>query len=477
MAERFVAEPASVLGGAVDSSRGQARHAAKLADKPIAHAIPQLDGLRFTAAFFVMVAHSTFAVDKIPYNWLYFIWSFAGIGLSLFFVLSGFVIHYNYSATIGRPGGLGAFAIARFARLYPLYFVAVLYEIWRSQLLVPMLTGQATDKAITLLFVGTLTQSWWYGVVGQHNLIYQWWHMIAVAWSISTEIAMYMLYPLACIAMRRLKGPVSNFALIVLLAVGLLVYGCFCFGNKQPILDWYQSIFGIVAHEGGKGTNTASAFNHWVLVTSPLARFWQFMLGVVVANVYIRRREWNLPALYVPPGLAFCLLIGFSVLDAFYLGSRTVAIFGQYHAHHGVVSASIISWLCALTLYSFAAAPEAVTARFFGCVPMVMAGDATYASYLLHVPILHYVNANIMSLELAGLPFAQALPRGINLLATYAIIVVVSYCVYRVLEAPARRTIRRHFNGTAIAVLVGIQVGLFLIGVSLLTLAQRGALP
>ena len=43
--------------------------------------------------------------------------------MTLFFVLSGFVIHYNYAGLVtgGRLRGIGAFLWARFARLYPLF--------------------------------------------------------------------------------------------------------------------------------------------------------------------------------------------------------------------------------------------------------------------------------------------------------------------------------------------------------------------
>jgi hypothetical protein len=47
--------------------------------------------------------------------------------MTLFFVLSGFVIHYNYAASIERDGarGIANFFVARFARLYPLYIVVI----------------------------------------------------------------------------------------------------------------------------------------------------------------------------------------------------------------------------------------------------------------------------------------------------------------------------------------------------------------
>src|SRR5215203_4219419 len=52
-------------------------------------------------------------------------------GMSLFFVLSGFVIHYNYGMfrTDGLVAGGKKFFIARFARLYPLYFVVLILSV------------------------------------------------------------------------------------------------------------------------------------------------------------------------------------------------------------------------------------------------------------------------------------------------------------------------------------------------------------
>ena len=81
--------------------------------------LPALDGLRFMAAMLVAGGHyvSIFSQGKASGM----ITTLTGLGMTLFFVLSGFVIHYNYCGTIPKAGGIRAFAIARFARLYPLY--------------------------------------------------------------------------------------------------------------------------------------------------------------------------------------------------------------------------------------------------------------------------------------------------------------------------------------------------------------------
>ena len=94
--------------------------------------IPQLTGLRFVAAFSILFLH---AVDWcIPFtdtNLPIAIANWVGVyGMPLFFVLSGFVIHYNYALLFrDRPyaGASRNFFAARFARIYPLYFFFFLF--------------------------------------------------------------------------------------------------------------------------------------------------------------------------------------------------------------------------------------------------------------------------------------------------------------------------------------------------------------
>src|ERR1700688_722162 len=90
--------------------------------------IPSLDGLRGVAALNVMFAHGYWYIvllqqDQAADNaFARFMGSGAGVGMTLFFVLSGFVIHYNYCRTVpASTSGKIDFFIARFARLYPLF--------------------------------------------------------------------------------------------------------------------------------------------------------------------------------------------------------------------------------------------------------------------------------------------------------------------------------------------------------------------
>jgi peptidoglycan/LPS O-acetylase OafA/YrhL len=81
-----------------------------------------LDGWRGIAALLVALFHLNlysvvYPLDFIRNGYLF---------VDFFFVLSGFVITYSYGDRLNSPGDLGAFAIRRFGRLWPLHVVVLL---------------------------------------------------------------------------------------------------------------------------------------------------------------------------------------------------------------------------------------------------------------------------------------------------------------------------------------------------------------
>src|SRR5260370_20669516 len=108
--------------------------------------LPALTGLRFLAALCVVVAHGAGAMTNLPAGnplWRVYLTSLAALGMTLFFVLSGFVIHYNYSEQIAKYHwrGIFSFLIARFARLYLLYIVSVLLVLYEQGVFVDACLG------------------------------------------------------------------------------------------------------------------------------------------------------------------------------------------------------------------------------------------------------------------------------------------------------------------------------------------------
>jgi peptidoglycan/LPS O-acetylase OafA/YrhL len=131
------------------------------------------------------------------------------IGMSLFFVLSGFVIHYNYSGLLTAPTAenLAKFLVARFARLYPLYLLIVIADVGFS--------WKAADLPV-LPFYLTMAQSWFFGFVDGSSPIGHL-RLSAVSWSISTEWFFYCSYPFIMLALGRNHRSVEHMSRVALI--------------------------------------------------------------------------------------------------------------------------------------------------------------------------------------------------------------------------------------------------------------------
>ncbi len=100
-----------------------------------------LTGLRAIAAIWVLFFHSSFSDLSFVPSFVSSLMSAGFAAVSLFFVLSGFILTYNYfpledgSQSRTKPG---RYFVARFARIYPVYVLAfVLGAIAQGQLLNP----------------------------------------------------------------------------------------------------------------------------------------------------------------------------------------------------------------------------------------------------------------------------------------------------------------------------------------------------
>lgn len=147
--------------------------------------MPQLDALRFFAVLGVMVAH-TWHPKRLP--WLFGDLDWAGLGVRLFFVLSGFLITgilLDCRKTAEKNGISSMFFIRqfyarRFLRIFPIYYLVVIIalivdlpparEIWG------WLFTYTTNVYITINneWVGRLGHLWTLAVEEQFYLVWPW---------------------------------------------------------------------------------------------------------------------------------------------------------------------------------------------------------------------------------------------------------------------------------------------------------------
>jgi peptidoglycan/LPS O-acetylase OafA/YrhL len=99
--------------------------------------------------------------------------------VSLFFVLSGFILTYVYPS-LDAPGALRRFLVARAARIWPAHIVTLLLAVWLMK---------AHSPALPTIANVTMLHGWI--PLPEYFFSYN-----AVSWTISTEFGFYILFPL-----------------------------------------------------------------------------------------------------------------------------------------------------------------------------------------------------------------------------------------------------------------------------------------
>lgn len=193
---------------------------------PLPAAAPQrltrLDGLRGIAACVVaftyhprtLFAPELFTDHGMVFAWLsHWGWAF----VDLFFLLSGYIFAHVYLAgdKLSRPGAMGQFAVARFARLYPLHLLTLLVVALYAW-------GEKGNTAGAFAMHLVMLQNFVRPVPDTFN---------GPAWSLSVEACCYLLFAFAAMrGGRRRLWQVTVGA--IALGLGLLVF------NGEPEGPW-----------------------------------------------------------------------------------------------------------------------------------------------------------------------------------------------------------------------------------------------
>ncbi len=177
--------------------------------------IKNLDALRAFAALGVIFAHA-YSIDVLPQFPIFGKISYLGnFGVSLFFVLSGFVITRILIHTHNEPSYFRAFYMRRLLRIFPLYYIGLL-----AYYFIPFFLG--TESSITpfkeqLIFYTYLqnfsrTFDWNASGPGHY-------------WSLAVEEHFYLLWPAVvylCLKFRSNSLTLLRVSIIIILAVHAL---------------------------------------------------------------------------------------------------------------------------------------------------------------------------------------------------------------------------------------------------------------
>lgn len=375
------------------------------------HFVGSLTGLRFVAAATVAIGHGSLSLRQ---DWLgQLVAQVSSIGMTLFFVLSGFVLWLNYAANFQSTAlsmSLREFAIARFARLYPMYAAVVLGVVgW-------LMVGRGVGTN-SLGFIVTMTQAWF--PVRDGTMLVAAVPQLQHLWSISVELFFYLLFPAVCLLFGRV-GRLRT--MIVLAALNLLTFAaaivlCFLYGD---------AVLHIVA------PSLTAGGMQWLTYYSPYLHISQFLAGCVAAMMFMRLAadEVGIRAQRGVTILFWLAIVGLLVAPVLLFFQPSWSSFSLWIE----ICVRLDEVLCFSVI--LVATSHYGLARFLGSRPMVLGGECSYSIYLLH-PFL-------IRLAMVGKSQIPPLPEFLFRLCFFlAIATMVAALTYILIEAPARAWLRR----------------------------------
>jgi peptidoglycan/LPS O-acetylase OafA/YrhL len=347
--------------------------------------LPSLTGLRFIAAFTVFIYHITqqriFGSPGANQALVDVFGRAGGVGVSFFFILSGFVLTWS-ARPADRPVSVWR---RRAAKVFPNHVVT-----WALIILIMLSIGDplTLKQSVLNLF---LVQSW----VPDPNIFFS---VNRLAWSLSCEVLFYLLFPLLLPAVRRIRdGLLWPTAITLMAAIWCVPLVAKLLGGPPKLIEM----------------GTAVPVQQWWLVyVAPPARFLEFVLGMVMCLIVLSGR-WI--------GLGRPLAVALTMVG-YVVATRLPYLFS-------IVAATAIP--LALLIPAMAVADEKGHRPLGGRV-MIYLGDVSYAFYLVGGMATFYL--------LRAFGKGMGLPQEIGfMLLCFAVTLFIAATLHRVVERPMMR--------------------------------------
>jgi peptidoglycan/LPS O-acetylase OafA/YrhL len=376
--------------------------------------ISQLTGVRFIAAFWVLLYHyqPAFATAGLLVPVVHEFLRIGSLGVDLFFALSGFILTYTYLEKLGpafKARGAGRFLWLRLARIYPVHLVML------------NVAGLAAI-AVSLVGAGDARERDWLNPISylkQLFLVQEWgsepdrgWNF--VAWSLSMEWFAYLFFPFIALVLWRLRDrfPAPALAVCAFISLTPLLYIGISRDNDPFLtLGWASSVRVLTEFVAGAfvylvvrrlkqdgGGKPSRRVSRVALILS-----WSVPLAIVIISVVLGR----IPALEYPglPNEAPRLYV--------------------------IIIPFLIVWIGALAL------TDRGPAAFLSHRRLVLGGFISYSLYMIHLVWFSLWRAGMSAIGIDGGPLYV-----IGLVGLLVMAVVFAYGMWRFVEEPAREWLR-----------------------------------
>jgi peptidoglycan/LPS O-acetylase OafA/YrhL len=321
-----------------------------------------LDGLRGLAMLMVILIH----LNLFGAGW---------VGLSSFFVLSGFLITRILFDDIEGTDRLGEclkrFYIRRTLRVFPIYYL-YLFLLLVLGLVIPVVHQQTSGElpyAFAYVYNLFLMSDRHHGT-----------HLLDHLWSLSVEEQFYLLWPLVVYFVGRKRLPIVLVAILV--ATPLMRWA--------TVAYWPPSLpFSFVAAPKVYFATYFSTFSHLD----------GFAFGALLNYIRVKPRLWWLAVSIVANYLVAIPVQGFGIEPVWkHAPPLTLGYPLSMPAHHQYVwGYSVVYFNCALLIYTICHRNAVQT--FFSHPLLDWLGKRSYAIYIIHYPLLFAMEPLLFSLK------------------------------------------------------------------------------
>jgi len=352
-----------------------------------------LTGLRFFAASYVILFHTRLGSSLVEHGYQhagrFMMNSYSAV--TLFFMLSGFILAYNYRGQIESRQHAYRFCEARFSRIWPAYAFSLLCSSFPSQTIPSFRLALATLGMV---------QAW----NPLHPEYGNAWN--GVCWTLSVEGFFYLAFPAIQVLLDKFKNSQLVWTLVALMLAGVL--------------------FNTSGHN-----DSARYSGIWWMLPSPIIHLPEFVSGVLLGNLYLSSSSSQgvLPGRGADARSREARLFPASALT--YVG-LILTVVTLSTAQNRWISLSIPTF--GALLYGLAA-ERSMLGGFLSTKLLILGGEISYAMYLLRTPLHGWIGA-FPALRSNALVNLLYLPLGLVPLSLFSF-----YCV----ERPARQALRRFF--------------------------------
>ncbi len=362
--------------------------------------MPGLTGIRTLLALTILLFHFTPAGlrwDAHPSISLYPIIDIGYVFVSFFFLISGFILAYNYA---GRTSPMSAvdFWMARFSRLYPVYVLTLIISI-------PMLINEFHVRSRGEFWAGAILTPLL--VQGCFPHLATFWN--TVTWTLSCEVMLYLAFPW----LLRLRWPSSTAKLFAMLLgfwlVGLIPHAIYTLTDPD--------------HLGHMADRYSNGFWLDTLKYTPLAYVCTFLAGLTLGHLHAAARMSERTRVFIG-------LCGFGA-------AWLVCYHFTQHLPYILIHGGLLTPIFACVILGLSG--PSWLARIFSIKPLVAVGASTYCLYLLHFNVFVLLHTHNVPERLHVERFDPWI--------SYVFVVVFAVCVRKWVEHPMQKLIGEWWKG------------------------------